>query len=94
MKTLTKLTLAVTTLLASVTLCSAQGYHYVRPYVDRNGIYHQPHYQTNPDRIRSNNWSYPGNVNPFTGEEGRSHTMPRGYGGGLDPDSGLNLDLD
>ncbi len=94
MKTLTKLTLAVTTLLASMTLCSAQGYHYVRPYYRYDGTYVQPHYQTSPDGIRSNNWSYPGNVNPFTGEQGRSHTMPRGYGGGIDPDSGLNLDLD
>jgi hypothetical protein len=92
MKTLTKLTLAVTMLLASMTLCNAQGYHYVRPYTDRNGNYHQPHYQTNPDGIRSNNWSYPGNVNPFTGRQAPLHTMPRSNGLSVDPNDGLDLD--
>ena len=37
MKTLTKLTLAVTMLLASMALCNAQGYHYVRPYYRHDG---------------------------------------------------------
>lgn len=94
MKTLTKLTLAVTMLLASMTLCNAQGYHYVRPYCRSNGTFVPYHYQTNPDGIRSNNWSYPGNVNPFTGRQAPLHTMPRGFGEGLNPDAGLNLDLD
>jgi hypothetical protein len=82
MKTLTKLTLAVTMLLASVTLCNAQGYHSVRPYTDRNGIYHQRHYRTNPDGNPYNNWSTYPNINPFTGRQGTInpygglHTMP------------------
>jgi hypothetical protein len=95
MKTLIKLTLAVTMLLASVALSNAQGYHYVRPYYRHDGTPVQGHYQTNPDGIRSNNWSYPGNVNPFTGEVGRTHTMPRGYSSGsndLDVNDGLDLE--
>jgi hypothetical protein len=94
MKTLTKLTLAVTMLLASMTLCNAQGYHYVRPYYRHDGTYVQPHYQTNPDGIRSNNWSYPGNVNPFTGRQAPLHTMPLSNGLSVDPNDGLDLDLD
>jgi hypothetical protein len=95
MKTRTKLTLAVTTLLASVTLCSAEGYHYVRPYTDRNGHYHQGHNQTNPDGDPSNNWNEYPNVNPFTGRPGTLHTMPRSSGYHLDPESNLYVnDLD
>ena len=92
MKTLTKLTLAVTMLLASMTLCNAQSYHYVRPYYRHDGTYVQPHYQTNPDGIRSNNWSYPGNVNPFTGRQAPLHTMPLSNGLSVDPTDGLDLD--
>jgi hypothetical protein len=82
MKTLTKLTLAVTMLLASMTLCNAQGYHYVRPYYRSNGTFVPYHYQTNPDGNIYNNWrTYP-NTNPFTGRQGTInpdgglHTMP------------------
>ena len=92
MKTLTKLALAVTMLLASMALCSAQGYHYVRPYYRHDGTPVQGHYQTNPDGIRSNNWSYPGNVNPFTGRQAPLHTMPRSNGLSVDPNDGLDLD--
>jgi hypothetical protein len=52
----------------------------------------QPHYQTNPDGIRSNNWSYPGNVNPFTGRQAPLHTMPLSNGLSVDPSDGLDLD--
>lgn len=48
----------------------AGGYHHVRGYYRSNGTYVQPHYQTNPDSSRANNWSTRGNVNPFTGEPG------------------------
>ena len=41
---------------------------YVRGYSRGNGTYVQPHYRSNPDGIRSNNWSSRGNVNPYTGE--------------------------
>ena len=37
----------------------------------RNGKYVKPHYRSNPDGVFSNNWSTKGNINPYTGEEGR-----------------------
>src|SRR5262249_15701056 len=107
MKTLTKLTLAVKrarhiknailalVLLTSVITASAQGYHYVRPYYNHNGTFVSGHYQTNPDGNIYNNWrTYP-NINPFTGQQGTLHTMPRGYGSGsngLDVNDGLDVD--
>lgn len=48
----------------------AGGSHYVRGYTRSNGTYVAPHYQTNPDSSRSNNWSAQGNVNPYTGQAG------------------------
>jgi hypothetical protein len=40
----------------------------VKGYFKKNGTYVAPHYRSNPDGIKSNNWSYPGNVNPYTGK--------------------------
>ena len=74
MKTLTKLTLAVTMLLASMTLCNAQVYY--RGYQRQNGTYVQPHWQSSPDGIRSNNWNVYPNMNPYTGRPGTIRTMP------------------
>lgn len=43
---------------------------YVSGYYRSNGTYVQPHYRSNPDRSVYNNWSYQGNVNPYTGSVG------------------------
>lgn len=43
---------------------------YVNGYYRSNGTYVKPHYRSNPDGIIENNWSYPGNVNPYTGRIG------------------------
>jgi hypothetical protein len=40
---------------------------YVKGYTKKNGTYVAPHYRSDPDGIKSNNWSYPGNTNPHTG---------------------------
>ena len=48
---------------------------YVRGYTRRDGTYVAPHHRSGRDGIRSNNWTYPGNVNPYTGRVG----MPRYY---------------
>ncbi len=45
-------------------------YQRVSGYTRRNGTYVAPHYRSNSDGIRSNNWSSSGNVNPFTGKRG------------------------
>jgi hypothetical protein len=49
---------------------AAFAYQRVRGYTRRNGTYVAPHYRSDPDGIRSNNWSSSGNVNPFTGKRG------------------------
>jgi hypothetical protein len=41
---------------------------YVKGYYRKDGTYVQPHYRTDPDGIPYNNFSYPGNYNPNTGE--------------------------
>ena len=41
---------------------------HVQGYYRRDGTYVQPHYRSNPDGNPYNNWSYPGNVNPYTGK--------------------------
>lgn len=40
----------------------------VRGYYRKNGTYVRPHYRSNPDGNPKNNWSYPGNTNPYTGK--------------------------
>jgi len=47
-----------------------RGYHYVSPHATKNGTYVSPHYQTNPNDTKGDNWSTRGNVNPFTGKPG------------------------
>jgi len=49
---------------------SGNGFHYVRPYTTTRGTYVAPHYQTNSNGTRLDNWSTRGNVNPFTGRPG------------------------
>ncbi len=49
---------------------NAFAYRYTRGYVRRSGSYVQPHYSSNPDGQRWNNWSSSGNTNPFTGKRG------------------------
>jgi hypothetical protein len=40
---------------------------HVNGYYRANGTYVAPHYRSDPDGIVTNNWSYPGNTNPYTG---------------------------
>lgn len=40
----------------------------VSGYYRKNGTYVQPHYRSSPDGNPYNNWSYPGNTNPYTGK--------------------------
>ena len=43
---------------------------HVRGYYRSNGAYVAPHYRSDPDGSRANNWSTYGNVNPYTGRRG------------------------
>ena len=40
----------------------------VNGYFRKDGTYVQPHYRSNPDGNPYNNYSFPGNTNPYTGE--------------------------
>lgn len=58
--------LGIFTVLGTASLASADTY--VRGYVRSNGTYVQPYVRSNPDSNPYNNYSYPGNTNPYTGE--------------------------
>ena len=40
----------------------------VKGHFRKDGTYVQPHHRTSPDRNPYNNYSSPGNVNPYTGQ--------------------------
>jgi len=42
----------------------------VRGYTNRYGTYVQPYYRSNPDGLKSNNYSSWGNYNSYTGKKG------------------------
>ena len=42
----------------------------VKSSVTKAGKYRQSHIRTSPNRIKMDNWSTKGNVNPYTGKEG------------------------
>lgn len=42
----------------------------VRGYSNRNGTYVQPHYRSNPNSYKWDNYSSRGNMNPYTGKRG------------------------
>jgi hypothetical protein len=42
---------------------------WVNPYTREDGTHVEGHYRSNPDGNPHNNWSYPGNVNPYTGKQ-------------------------
>jgi hypothetical protein len=55
----------------------------VKGYYRSDGTYVAPHYRSDPDGIATNNWSYPGNTNPYTGvtATGDPNTYLNNYGG-------------
>jgi hypothetical protein len=56
----------------------------VKGYFRKDGTYVSPHYRSNPDGNPYNNWSYPGNTNPYTGKTatGNPDTYLNNYYGG------------
>lgn len=49
---------------------------YVNGYMRSDGTYVQPHYRSNPDGNTFNNYSAPGNINPYNGNSGSSYQQP------------------
>ena len=54
---------------------------YVRGYTRSNGTYVAPHYRSNPNSSVYDNYSYKGNVNPYTGSVGTNSYGYSGYSG-------------
>lgn len=56
---------------------------WVKPYSRKDGTYVQGHYRSSPDSDPTNNWSFPGNVNPYTGKiaSGNPETYLKNYYG-------------
>ncbi len=50
---------------------------YVQGYYNNNGQYVNGYNKTNPDTYQENNYSYKGNVNPYTGKVGTQHDRNR-----------------
>lgn len=46
---------------------------YVRGHYRKDGSYVQPHYRSAPDSTVTNNYSFEGNRNPYTGNVGNNH---------------------
>lgn len=84
-----KLTLAVLGLVVFSMLLAplAQAAVYVRGYYRSDGTYVQGHYRSSPDGNPYNNYSYPGNTNPYTGETatGNPDTYLQNYPGYSNP---------
>ena len=51
----------------------------VKGYTRKDGTYVQPHHRSAPDGNFYNNWSTTGNVNPYTGEEGKLNSPLTGH---------------
>src|SRR5262245_45661991 len=49
-------------------IASADAQVRVRGYFRKDGTYVQPHMRSAPDGNPYNNWSFPGNINPYTGK--------------------------
>lgn len=62
-----KIFLGIVLVLAVGMPASASADVWVNGYYKSNGTYVNGHYRSDPDGIKTNNWSYPGNTNPYTG---------------------------
>ncbi len=60
----------ITALAAIAIATPALAGNYVNGYTRKDGTYVAPHYRSNPDGNRWNNYSSQGNVNPYTGRSG------------------------
>lgn len=46
---------------------------FVNGYYRKNGTYVRPHYRSSPNYTVRDNWSYKGNINPYTGKVGTNY---------------------
>lgn len=67
-----KTTIATTAILMMISAPAFAQYadHHVNGYTTNRGTYVEPHYQTNPNSTRLDNYETRGNYNPHTGAYG------------------------
>ena len=65
---LTKVRRVLSTLVILMFCLQAVAQVHVKGYYRKDGTYVRPHVRSNPDGNPYNNWSYPGNTNPYTGK--------------------------
>lgn len=70
MRTIASVLLFVLTLLSSPAHARDVAVH---GYYRSNGTYVQPYHRSAPDGTVTNNYSYSGNTNPYTGSTGHDH---------------------
>ncbi len=68
MKKFLSLLIAFSVIIGVPTVVSADVH--VRGHYRSDGTYVQPHYRSEPDGRKDNNWSHRGNTNPYTGKRG------------------------
>jgi len=86
-------------LMTANSLKPADAQEYVHGYTRSDGTYVAPYYRSAPDGSVTDNYSYQGNSNPFTGEEGTDRythdvTSPNYEGPDSEGDSGHSGDDD
>lgn len=91
LKWLGKMVLAAAVVLTAS--CPSWAAEYVQGYYRSDGTYVQPYRRSDPDGNPFNNYSYPGNLNPNTGEvaPGNPDTYLRNY---YEHDSGCDYGSD
>jgi hypothetical protein len=58
---------------SSIATASAFAGEYVHGYYRSNGTYVAPHHRSSPDETVTNNYSFEGNINPYTGTAGHDY---------------------
>ena len=86
---------ALALMVSLVTVSVADAAVHVNGYYRKNGTYVAPHYRSDPDGIPTNNWSYPGNTNPYTGKTapGDPNTYLKNYYGGSSGNEAASVPL-
>lgn len=65
-----KKTIVLAVALVALTATASFADEYVNGYMRQDGTYVQPHYRSEPNQYRNDNYSSQGNTNPYTGERG------------------------
>lgn len=65
-----KIFTVIVVVLVSLQSVAALADEYVNGYYRKDGTYVQPYTRSSPDKTVTNNYSYRGNTNPYTGQTG------------------------